>query len=1029
MKFRCSRCQDVVDGSQASADGVVLCSGCGARYRRRAEPLAVSAPADAPATAPEEEHSAALLLLKAAPLDSRNDVALPIIATPLEETPSSRLSTVELEDRLRAQHDELAARFDPEPPTRTARGLPANDARGDHHEDDDALASRESLADREFEPTTEAAPPEEPVEPSADSLFLVTDSDPEAGGTEFPDSAHEEPLPIQEEQPRQGWTRRIVAGVLTLALALLGWTLWKSSPSSSENTETPRLAIDFGQPRPTVGVFDLTSSNHRDGWFAAVAAEEIRRRLAGPMRVVSTRESGRVLRAAAIADPADALLPATLERLASGVGADSVVLVSGGGDASRLEMTIYDRESRQVRASPETAGDTVDQLWQRLVEALPEMATRTVPEKGEAFEWLPSEAIEPYGEALAHARFRKPDQAIEALERAALADENSVPINLALGQALEERGSRAEALEHYRTAHEFAGTVAPHQRRRIDYLHQRLLGRWQKAAEVAEQVWRETPDDIEWALWYVEALREAGQLDQARATLHSLMDFAGEESCDPRLALAAFEVEADLHRWDRAMESALTAREDASLRGVSSTVALADLALARGALGLGEANEAERHLENAARVFEELGDSWQLMALKLQRARVAAVRGRLENAATTAAETAASAGRESRFDLQLEGLLLAGELEARNGSTKEASRTFARVISLSRPLAQTAAEAAANDQLAVLQLRLGQPDLAVENFKLAARSFREMGNRRSLSRSLSGLTRTYAARGEWKDAVGVYQDALALAHESELRWLTAEVYAVGAQVALARAQLDEAQSMIEEGLSLVHELQLEPAAGDLHLAAGLVALTRDQSAEAEAAFGRALTIYRAHNLGIEHEAAALGLARSVHQVGDLARAQQLLLEITGDLDRPVASKTAVLATAWLAEVWADQERPQQATRAAVAAEKRARDRQDLETIVAAVLARARAALVTGDRDLAATAIRFAQEEGGQRLSHEQRLRLAILNAHLEALDGRTESAREGLLALSQEAAEEGFFHLAARARRESENLGTIVAGS
>ncbi len=151
--------------------------------------------------------------------------------------------------------------------------------------------------------------------------------------------------------------------------------------------------------------------------------------------------------------------------------------------------------------------------------------------------------------------------------------------------------------------------------------------------------------------------------------------------------------------------------------------------------------------------------------------------------------------------------------------------------------------------------------------KQALTAARKTGEPRSLSQALNTLAVLADARGDYRRAVGLYEESLVLRRAMDDPLLVANSTNNLGLAALHDGDLDAAGAALAECLSLARELgNAVHAASALH-GLGEIALLRDQGDEAAERLGEALTIYE--ELGDDRMQ-----AECIHLLGGAAAAQE-----------------------------------------------------------------------------------------------------------------------------------------------------------
>jgi DNA-binding winged helix-turn-helix (wHTH) protein/tetratricopeptide (TPR) repeat protein len=208
--------------------------------------------------------------------------------------------------------------------------------------------------------------------------------------------------------------------------------------------------------------------------------------------------------------------------------------------------------------------------------------------------------------------------------------------------------------------------------------------------------------------------RLQGRLDEAEV-LHLESAKLREELGDPvgvgRVHNMLAVVYNDRGKFTDAISSATIALQSAEEAHDSLYIATAHAQLGDANLGLGRLATARDHYVEAGRIFLEIGDRQRILEVDLKLAEVDVARGQLKSARTTVDRVAAEAREADLVPVEIQALLQAGDIAARNESS-EAIRLYESARQRARDIGHSGDEIRASIALADALVGAGNLDAA-----------------------------------------------------------------------------------------------------------------------------------------------------------------------------------------------------------------------------------------------------------------------------------------------------------------------------
>lgn len=619
--------------------------------------------------------------------------------------------------------------------------------------------------------------------------------------------------PAQGPGPRRRWGSWLASALVVLG-ALGALALWQRARPEQVPAAPPTAIPSPFVPRRTAAVLAPIGEPARaeTAWVGAALAEMLSTELGagGTLRTVSPASFAEAARELGLGAGVPA--PADLRRLRALLGLDLLVTgklgVSPPGvpPEAALDLDIREAATGAVLASfrvsgplaalPDLAGRAGSRLRQLCgVPALP-------PAQATQVRRLHPDGVEAtrlYAEGISRLQTFEFAAAVAALERAAAAEPQSVPIRAALAHALGWAGQSGRARTELAQALEHAASVPRELQLVIESDYREMTGEWRRAVEITRSLHVLYPDNLAYGLSLATLLASHGQADEAEHVLAELRQLPDPLGQDPRIDLA----EAWMHESDLTAKLAAASRaaERARVLGARLLLASARIQQGRAYRGLGKPEEALAAFVEAWRLREAAGETSGVGKALRHVAAVERDRGHLEEAATHLASAVAIARRLGELG-QLVGVLRDQvALAVDRGAFGEAATHLddARAVSAGRTFSEETAHLAAEAARLKLLADLPSGSAAMAREAIRASQAEHLTVVEARARAL--LARALLAAGKPNEAAAEATAAARLAASTDDRAVRLEVATVAALVGLAHADLTATRPQLEQALA------------------------------------------------------------------------------------------------------------------------------------------------------------------------------------------------------------------------------------
>ncbi len=683
---------------------------------------------------------------------------------------------------------------------------------------------------------------------------------------------------------------RAAAGVAALLLATMGVTAiaarwWNRATSSVQG---PESAASHASARPSVAVMGFTNLSARAGdqWLSTAFAEMLTTELAGggQLRVVPADAVTRMVTDLGVGRTGspDA---AAVERLRTALSTDYLVLgsfvTSGSQGARTLRVDV-----RVVRQADEAVGvtgvgdeshlfsmmsDAGRQLRSRL--GLQESTAETTSSARAAFpEGL--EATRLYAEGLARLRLLDAVEARVLFEKAATIEPANPLIQTALASAWTALGYDSRATDAAQKAFDASAALTREDRLKVEGRLYDAQRNAPKAIEVYRTLWGFFSDNIEYGLLLAAAQTWGGHGTDALATVGDLRRAPAPQNADPRVDLAEAQAASTLGDFPRELAALQRAVHRAGELGARLLVARARLLEGRSYFSQGQPGRAEESLEAARKVFLEAGDRAgaasalnSLGTVLSDQQDITRAQRMYEQSLATSEEIGDRRGMSAA--LNNVGILLKDQ-----GKLREALAAHQRSLALRREIGDRNWTAVSLSNIGVVLFEQDHLSQATAHYQESLAICREIGDKRGLVRALHNLAVVHREVGNLAEARTALEESLATRAEiGDRRGQVIGRVELG-MLLLEQGEIAAARRTEEEALRLATETKLKPGAAQAHYQLGEIALAAGDLSQARRHHEEAMTIRRGMKEIRTSMESALALAAVTLEEGQAADAER-----------------------------------------------------------------------------------------------------------------------------------------------------------
>ena len=420
-------------------------------------------------------------------------------------------------------------------------------------------------------------------------------------------------------------------------------------------------------------------------------------------------------------------------------------------------------------------------------------------------------------------------------ERAAEIDPEHPLIHALLARSLFKLGYKELAQQSILIAQNNSARLPLAMRRAIDATSAEIDDDLNGAITIYRDLFDAHPDDLEVGLQLLFTQIDISDTLAAEATLDRLRTAQGPASRDPRLDIAAMEIERRKGNLERALAHVEAAITSAQAADSKSILASARLRAAETLHQQGRIDEAAQQLTEAQRLFNILddergqGESLEAAAQLAHQRGDLATANRLQNRALEIYESMPDAQGAARVQHNL------GVLAIDRGDLEEAEALFSQALGLYREIGAFANAAASELDIGVTLHLAGRLEPAEERYRSALDLYSRASDTAGTAMALTNIGEILYLRGDLDGSRQLHEEALALNTEIGDPSATAYdtfrlgmVFAAAGDLVVARSRLETAipiQEKLGDGfaaaLTRLALAEVEVAEGHLSEAEGL----------------------------------------------------------------------------------------------------------------------------------------------------------------------------------------------------------------
>jgi eukaryotic-like serine/threonine-protein kinase len=693
-------------------------------------------------------------------------------------------------------------------------------------------------------------------------------------------------------------TGRYLASALVLAVlaAAIGTFLIHrnhgSSPASLATSRRRAVAV--------LGFKNL-SGNPEKSWLSTALSEMMTTELSqGDQLRTILGESVAQLKVSMALPDTDSFSQTTLARIRDNLGSDDVVVGSYlalGNGALRLDLRMQDAVAGETLATVSEKGkeSEIDTLVSKAgaeLRAKLGVAALSTEQFAVVRTSLPSspEAARLYSEGLEKLRLFDALAARDLLQKAVTLDPGHAPTHSALAQAWATLGYDDKAKDQAKRALELSSKSSREERLLIEGRSHEILAEQAAAVENYRALWQFFPDRVDYGLFLVRALINAGRGTEAQPTLAEVRKLPVSEADAARIDLADASVAASQSDFKRQQALAEQAANRGRTVGASLLVAEASQLEAIACERMGQSDKAIQLAAQARDLYSTAGYRQGAARTWLMTGDVLFDQGDYENARKKYEEALPvfqEIGAQKSIRAVFERM---GNVLYQQGKLLEAKQYYDRVLRFDQSIHDPTGLASDYGNIANALDSLGDLTGALKMQQQSLAAFNEIGDRRGASATLNNLGNLFVEMGNLDEARKYYDQALAM--DREIAFRGGEPYAIAGMgdVLLARGDLAGARKQYEQALAISEEIKDEDYAATIHTALAVLALQEGRFSDGEALARQSAMVFDKTNATSNSAWAHAVLARNLLSAGKLAEAQSAATQAI-TLSRQAAGET------------------------------------------------------------------------------------------------------------------------------------------
>jgi tetratricopeptide (TPR) repeat protein/TolB-like protein len=462
----------------------------------------------------------------------------------------------------------------------------------------------------------------------------------------------------------------------------------------------------------------------------------------------------------------------------------------------------------------------------------------------------------------------------DLLVQAVGVDPNYALAHAALSDAWFQLGYDQSAKDEGRRSYDLSAKLPLEARLVIEGSYRQKTSEWGRAVEIYSELWRDYPDEIDYALELASVQTASGKGTDALATLEQLRNSLKSASDDPRVDFQEAIAAESLADAKRQQLAAAKSAQKALSQGSRLLLAKAYWQECTALFTLGDLKTAEDVCQKANQAADYSGGQ-QVKARSLTAlSRILAAEGKTSEAMALD-ENILQMVRQigSRKDV-IGALMNLANLQAMEGHSAQAITNEREAVAIAREIEDKEQLIGLENNLSVDYTTLGEFEQARASCESALKTARQVGDQNGISTALQNLSTLSLLAGDLTVAEKETRQALTTAQNAQLQSLTASAYSNLGDIQAARGELEAARNSYENALKLFSDTsdQVDVARTELSLAK--LALEEEKFGEAEKLCRHAVEEFQSEKLRDYEVDARNTLVRILAAQGNLDAAKQ-----------------------------------------------------------------------------------------------------------------------------------------------------------
>ena len=454
-----------------------------------------------------------------------------------------------------------------------------------------------------------------------------------------------------------------------------------------------------------------------------------------------------------------------------------------------------------------------------------------------------------------------------------IADPHYALAHAALADAWFQLGYDQNAKEEAKHALDLSATLPLETRLIIEGSYRQKMAEWGRAVDIYSELWRDYPDDIDYALELASVQTSAGKGSDALATLDKLRNSDKNSADDPRVDYQESIAAESLSDAKRQQAAAATAAEKASRLGSRLLVSKAYWQECSAFFAVGDLKSAEDVCQKANQAADYSGGQQEKARSLTALSRILAAEGKTAEAMAQS-ESVLQMVRQigSRKDI-IGALINLANLQANEGEVGEAQKNEQEAIGIAREIGD-------KQQLIVLENNLAEDFTSQGDYQQARISSegalttaREVGDQNGISTALQNLGALSLLMGDLTIAEKDVRQALVTSQNAQLQRMTAFGFGNLGDIQMIKGDMTEARKNYEGKLKLFTEIGDQGSIAGSRLSIAKLTLEEGKVTEAESLARQAIQEFRDEKLTDNEADARDTLARGLISQGNLTAAQ------------------------------------------------------------------------------------------------------------------------------------------------------------